>query len=454
MMARSTAKSPRENPQHTRRITRFGRHLAQSIMLEEAGTPGVVKTSILLISALITGFVLWSMVVQFNETTVAIGEIRPVNEVQPVQHFEGGIVEKILVRDGALVKAGDTLIRLQGALANTELERMQTRLVTLDIHRERLKAFALERNPDFGIETAKFAPLRDEQKDILSAQNQARRATEAVLQTRITEQEQALGSLVEQEATATINLELIAEELAMHAILAEKGLVSQLQLIASKRALNQAQGALQNVQARRSATRAALQAARQALTETWARLRNEALREVGDISIESAQLQEEMGRLLDRAARLAITAPSDGIVNGLTVKSPGAVIAPGAKILEIVPIENELVAEVNISPRDIGHMRLGEETMVKISSFNYARFGGIEGRLVQVSAGSFKDENGEVFFKGLIELSKDYVGPVSQPHKILPGMTVEADIKTGEKSLFQYMIRPVYNAVSTAFRER
>ena len=121
---------------------------------------------------------------------------------------------------------------------------------------------------------------------------------------------------------------------------------------------------------------------------------------------------------------------------------------------EIVPISDSLIAEVRISPRDIGHVDLGTEVLVKIDTYNFARYGSITSSLDHISASSFMDEEGNSYFKGLVALPQNYIGTDPKSNRITSGMTVVADIRTGKKTLLQYLVKPINNALNTSFRER
>jgi HlyD family secretion protein/adhesin transport system membrane fusion protein len=123
-------------------------------------------------------------------------------------------------------------------------------------------------------------------------------------------------------------------------------------------------------------------------------------------------------------------------------------------LAEIVPISGGLVAEVKISPRDIGHVNVGSEVLLKIDTYNYARYGSITSSLRQVSASSFLDEEGNTYFKGFVDLPNNYIGTDPKSNRITSGMTVVADIQTGKKTLLQYLVKPINNALNTSFRER
>jgi HlyD family secretion protein/adhesin transport system membrane fusion protein len=236
--------------------------------------------------------------------------------------------------------------------------------------------------------------------------------------------------------------------------LLDKGLVSRVTYLETERALSQARGDLTGVQGKIAEARGALGEARNSLLELDAKLRNEALGEMGLVTAELAQVREKLARLEDRVARLEVTAPVRGIVKGLRIKTIGGVVRPGETLMELVPLGDALVAEVKIMPRDIGHVAIGQPAKVKISTYDSARFGGLDGTLKQISASTFQEDRGEAYYKGVIELSQDHVGSDPEANPILPGMVVDADIVTGNRSLFRYFLKPIFRGLDSSFHER
>lgn len=430
------------------------RFLSRSILLEEAGPPRAVFTTVTLCAFLVFGFLVWAAIVQLDEKTAAPGEILPINFVQPVQHLEGGIVAQILVQDGDDVKAGDPLVVMDDTAFLADLDRMRTRHAALTLQEERLRAFALDRTLDYSAFVEGFGELRDDQAAVFEAQSKARDAQLSVVRSQIEERRNELDGLKQQEAMLSEQVDLVAEEVSLRGELVEKGLSSKLIYLGTKRELSRTQAELAQVRSNQARTRANLAESESRYLELESRLRNDALSELSQISSERQEVAEELKRLEDKVSRLMVTAPVDGTVNGLTVKSVGSVLAPGALVAEVVPNQRELVAEVRISPQDVGHVKVGKPALVKVETYDFARYGGIEGKVSHVSAASFLDEEGQPYFKGRVSLERNFVGPEQANYILTPGMTLVADIKTGEKSLMGYLVRPVYNALGPAFSER
>jgi len=435
-------------------VSYYARFLSRAVLLEEIGPPPAVVSCITVISLFVIGALAWSAVTKLDETTVAQGAVMPASSVQPVQHLEGGIVSEVLVRNGELINKGQTLVRLAPTATLSERDRAAARHAALDMQITRLKSFALGQAADFSNYESQYPSLVRDQKDILAQQNSSLDAQREVVLAQISEQKNELKVLAEQEKTQKTGLDIISEEVKIRQELVDKGLGSKLRLLEVQRNFNKAQGDLQNTQTRRASVLANIREAEGSLEELGAKLKNEALNQMGSLSKELAEVSSELNRLQDKVSRLNITAPSSGIVKGLQYRSAGAVIPPGGVVAEIVPNSDSLVAEVRISPRDVGHVQVGEDVLVKVDTYNFARFGGISGTLNHVSASSFIDEQGENYFRGIVELPQNFIGPDPQSNRITAGMTVIADIKTGEKTLLQYLVKPINNALNTSFRER
>lgn len=162
----------------------------------------------------------------------------------------------------------------------------------------------------------------------------------------------------------------------------------------------------------------------------------------------------EIEKLRERLSRVDIVAPVDGIVQDLQYKTVGGVIAPGAVVLNVVPIEDVLRAEVRLSTSDIGHVKEGQRVRVKVTTYDFLRYGIVEGKVSVISAFSSVDDQGAPYFRAYVELSRNSLGATAQEMPILPGMTVQADIVTDQHSVLEYLLRPLFVAFSQGMRER
>ena len=435
---------------HQNQITRL---LSTATLLEEKGPPGALCHFLLLICLLVGGFVIFSVVTDITEAAVVHGEVVPGDSVKVVQHLEGGIISKVLVEEGQLVSKGQPLARLDEASALAELDQMRALETSLVLRAQRLRAFVMGKEPDFSA-SDKYADLVEDQYSLLEMQLRAQNSQRKVIESRIQQRAAHVAALEEEKTHLQERMGISQELLDMRKQLLDKGLVSRVTYLETERALSQARGDLTGVQGKIAEARGALGEARNSLLELDAKLRNDALGEMGLVTAELAQVREKLARLEDRVARLEIVAPVRGIVKGLRIKTIGGVVRPGETLMELVPLGDALVAEVTIMPRDIGHVAIGQPAKVKISTYDSARFGGLDGTLKQISASTFQEDRGEAYYKGVIELSQDHVGNDPEANPILPGMVVDADIVTGNRSLFRYFLKPIFRGLDSSFHER
>ena len=236
--------------------------------------------------------------------------------------------------------------------------------------------------------------------------------------------------------------------------LMEQKLTPKLAYLSAARDLERLKGEKARFIAQERTGREALAEAESRLADQESKLGHDALNEMGTVTAELAQVQEAKAKLEDRAARTEIVSPVRGIVQELAVTSSGSVIQAGGVVTKILPADDALVIENQITPRDIGHVSPGQPVRIKVASYDYARFGAVTGTLSRISPSTFLDEKKNPYYKGVVTLDRLYVGTDAKKNHILPGMTVQVDVVTGEKTILQYLLKPIYLAATQAFQER
>jgi len=434
--------------------SRQSRHLAQAVLLEESGTSALVRFTMLVASLTTLAFVIWAAITDVPEIASAEGQVIPSGQVQTVQHLEGGIVREIMARDGDLVEAGQTILRLDPAQAISDLEQTRAREATLLIKAERLRAFAEERQPDFSAMPQGYERLIADNASIFASQAQARDTARSVITSQIDQKRSDLKLLESQERSLREQLGPLNEEMKMREELVAKGLVSRVVFLDTKRELSRVQGELSRLIGQEVTAREALTETENRLIDSRSTVQKATMDELGVTVNELAQVQESIGRLEDRVKRLEISSPVRGLVKGLTVKNQGAVIAPGGQVCDVVPVETDMKVDAKITTKDVGHLHIGQPVKVKVTTYDFARYGAVHGTLTKISATSFVDDKGNPFFKGVIELEHNYVGENPGRFMVHPGMSVTAEIITGDKTLLQYMLKPIFTQVQQSFHER
>ena len=397
---------------------------------------------------------IWAHLTSVDEIAVTSGEVVPTGQVQVVQHLEGGIISAIMVREGDIVSAGDILIQLDRTMAQGELLQQQARLMSLDIQTERLRAVGEGNFPDFSFAGVAYRDMVEDQLKIYSSALEAADNRRNVLIDQNRQREAELSAFREEEETLLRNLQILEEEFVMRETLYNQGLATKGDYLDVQRQLNDAIGDLAKLTSERKKVAEALEESRSRLIEQRSDQREIALAEMGDLMAEVAALRESLARSSDRVHRLDVRAPVRGIIKGLQANTIGGVLPPGGQLLEIVPLDKELLIETRITTRDVGHVKVGQPVSVKVTTFDFARYGGITGSLKDISAATFVDEEGNPYYKGMITLNQSYVGGDPEQNKVLPGMTVQADINIGRKTLLEYLLKPIVSSVNESFRER
>jgi len=429
--------------------------LAMPIELEEGAPPALARAALAIISGLVVLLLVWSNIAQVRERSIAFGEISPYGSTREVAHLEGGIVEEVYVEPGEEVSEGDQLVRLRIENAGGEFSRVAARRGNLMLVAERLSAQLEDRRPDFGERAEEWPDLAEEQRSIYAAAvNQHRSAMETLTAKEASAKSEVAGA--EAEAATTSELRTLArQQLAIQEELIEEGFTSRQALIDAQAAYASANAAARASQTRLEQARGALASAAAELESAEAAYRNRVAEERARALAELAELEQPLLSLEDQAKRLTVRAPIGGLVKSINVKGRGDVVRPGGLIAEITPTDARLVAEVRVKPRDIGHVAIGQDTKITVTTFDPNRYGTLAGSVSHISADTFVDERtGEPYYVAFVSLESDEPAQLALVERLSPGMEVRADIITSSRSLMQYLLKPVERSLDRAFSER
>ncbi len=443
-----------KKPLRVRGESQLVRHLSYPLLLEQAGPPILVRIQILLLIVAVFGFLIWAAITQLKETVQASGEVIPSGSVIAIQHLEGGIVSKILVRDGDLVEIGDVLIRLDSSAALAQQKENDVRAVILEIRAERLTASAENRRPKFDDLPKKFSEIVRAEKAIFRQNEEEIRNELRILMHQKRQRIAELEVLKSQARKLVDRAGILSKQKSMRESLLARGLVSKILYFQTLVQHGAAVGELEEVRGKIVGARSTIREVQSKIKQVRSSYRNKSLDEAGSVAAELASVRETAFALRDRVERLEVKAPVHGIIKGLTTNTVGGVVQPGGIISEIVPIDEELIVEVRINPLDIGHIRKGQKADIKITTYDFSRFGAIEGHIINISGTTFKDREGEVYYKASIRLNKTYVGTDKFANPVLPGMISEISIGTGQRTLLEYLLKPIFLSFESAFNER
>ena len=434
---------------HASRTPRPDAHV---LALEEVRVSGLEGTVVFGAMLLLAGFIGWAAITVVPEVAVGTGEVAPVTAPAPVQHLEGGIVDAVLVTEGELVVAGQPILRMNDAAARADLGQLQIRNASLRLQASRLAA--LIEGGLAAMPALESGALAGPQREALASRLQVLSDRRAVLAEQAAQRQSELTSTGGQIAALDRQIDLHAAELEVREALGRSGLTTRIAMLEARRLLIVSQGERDRLTGQAATLRRALAEVGARMEETHSAAVDEARQEAARVALEIAETDEAIRRLDDRAERTLVRAPSAGVVRGLAVQRPGTVLQPGALIAEVMSRDVPLVADVRLLPRDIGFIRPGQPVTLKVQAFDYTRFGTVQGEVERISAGTFPDEQRQPHYRARIALSQAHVGHDPGQARLVPGMTVQADIRTGEKTVLQYLLKPIYASVANSFRER
>ncbi len=435
--------------------TKQDRYLSQSVVLEESGLSTLVRSSILLVAVLLMSFFIWAAYSTVDEMASTTGQVIPNTPVQVIQHLEGGIIEEIFVKEGQIVKKGGQIARLSPKAALADLNQMRAKLASLTAQKARLIAMIEGEGADFSSIPAQYGAIIQGQIKLLNAQRNNFESKLSVTQNDIERARVRLENILDQQESLQRQIAFAEQEVQVQKLGYEKGLMSRLNVIAAERDKNRVESELVRVIGELVGARKDLTNSNRELEKLIDTTREENLRELEAVTSEYSQVVEGIARLEDRVSRLEIYSPVWGIIKELSLKTVGGVIGPGSVLTEIIPLDKTRRVEVKISTKDIGHVSVGQGVTVKISTYDYARYGGIEGVLESISPTTFEDPSGdEPYYLGIVRLDKSHVGGDPNKNLVLPGMTVQASIHTGSKTIMEYLLKPIYASINKSFQER
>ncbi|MBT4700668.1 MAG: HlyD family type I secretion periplasmic adaptor subunit [Rhodospirillaceae bacterium] len=400
-------------------------------------------------------FLGWANFAELDEVAIATGEVIPQGKVKLIQHLEGGIIEEIFVKEGTVVKEGAPLVQLNLASSGVNREELVVRLDGQLLVRARLEAEANGKKLVFPKDVAARRPGQAAaQRRAYDARKREIASTVRVAQTQVSQRRSELEEVQSRARAITQNLKLANERLKLSKSLLEKGLIPKIEFL-------QLEAELENLKGDQKGLAPSLARARGAVNEANARIRETRERSKRESEEELVKTEQALGRIkellteaTEQGSRSQIKSPIAGIVKNMRYNTIGGVVKPGEAIMEVVPTGGDLVVEAKLDPGDRAYVREGQRVVVKLSAYDYARYGGLEGIVNNVAPDSNTNEEGKPYFPITIKPEKVYLGDRPGDFPVMPGMQATVDIHTGSRSVMEFLIRPVLKLRAEAFRER
>ncbi len=398
----------------------------------------------------------WANFAKLDEVAVVPGEVIPLGNSKVIQHLEGGIIEELFIKEGDVVRAGQTLLQLDLGSGGANIQELQARHDSELLTRARLEAEANGADaPVFPPEIMVRAPEQaNAQRLAFNARKRQLSAGLAILGELVKQRKLEVQEMEARLRAVKNNLALTRERFKISEDLLKDGLTSRVDHLQLGAEVENLQGELQTIQASIPRARAAVSEAEQRVSEDEVRFRREAQDELNKTEQSISRIRELLNRAEEQGVRAEIKSPIDGIIINLAFTAVGNVVKPGEPIMELVPTGENMVVEGRMRPTDRGYVAEGQRALVKISTYDFARYGGLEGVVTLVAADTSTDENGMPYFRVVVQPEKTYLGETRGVLPIMPGMEATVDIHTGQKTVMDYLIKPVLKLKEEAFRER
>jgi len=444
---------PRQISDKARR--RYADFLPENQAAIERQHSPVARTLTWVLALLVAVLVTYIAVAEVEQVASAPGVVRPDGRVKVVNHPEGGRVAAIHVREGDLVSEGQVLVELDPALIGEEVGKKRAEWLSAEFQVARLDAEAAGRAPAFD------PALAAERPDLVAAETSLYRARAEALTSRRAQADEVIRQRAQEVMTLEgrarqqqESLEILRAQVEALRKLKEQGYFPELRYLTVLRELSDAEGQLNETISQLESARSALAEAEEArvgIDRDWqSQVQGELTDALARRDLAKANLAQS-----DTALRnLVVLSPAAGVVQELKINNLGQAVAPNQEMMKVVPVGDTLVVEAKVANADISKIEIGQAARVKITTYNYVRYGVLDGRVEQISPDATKDEKtGQLLFAVWVRTEKNYLGEVAGKNQVSPGMTAEVDLVIGKRTILSYLTDRLQQTAAEAFGE-
>ena len=414
---------------------------------------------------------LWAAFAWVDEVTRAEGQVVPSQRTQSIQNLEGGILQEVLVREGQVVEKNTPLARLENVLAGSSYRDAYNRMLDHKAAIIRLTAELNNAEPVFGDDFAKEfeegakdlreADVREKSRQIIEdhmgtyqARRQQREAELELLKSQFEQRQKDVEEQLSRKNQLERSLKIAVEQRDIAFSLMQRRNLSRTEYLNLEQKVVSLQGDIETLAASLPKAQAAAREAEQRISFRQAELNTAVNEEINKRRTELASLRETLSAGGDRVARTELRSPVRGTVKQIYLNSLGGVVKPGESIMDIVPLDETLLVEARVRPADVAFLHPGQKAVVKISAYDFSIYGGLEGKLEQISADTIEDKKGEFHYLVKVRTNTTALKYRQQELPIIPGMMASVDILTGKKTILDYVLKPILKAKQNALRER
>jgi len=397
-------------------------------------------------------FLLWAGLTRLDEVTRGEGKVIPSKQLQVIQSVDGGVITEIRVAEGQIVNAGEVLMKIDPVRFLSNLRENRAQYLALLAKVTRLKAVS---------EGTPFIPpeeIKAEIPEIVAQELQLYNSTKAemdaqqhIAQQQLSQRAQEMIEATARRDQASKGLALTSQELSLNQPLLKSGAVSEVEVLRLERDVSRYRGERDQANAQISRSQAAINEAKRKIQEVELNRQNQIRAELSDANAKLNALSEGTAGLADKVKNADIPSPVRGTVKRIFFNTVGGVVQPGKEVIEVVPLDDALLLEARVLPKDIGFLHPGQKAMVKFTAYDFSIYGGLDAVVEHISADSVVDDKGNAFYLIRVRTNKASLG---ENLPIIPGMIAEVDVLTGKKSVLSYLLKPVLRAKANALTER
>ena len=395
---------------------------------------------------------LWAAFAKVDEVARGEGKVIPSQQLQVIQSFDGGVVDEILVHEGDTVNKGDLLLKIDPARFVSSYRENQVSAASLQARAARLRALTQNSAFDVSAEiTASSPAIVEHERQQYEANKKELEEQLSISKSQLEQRQQELREVKAKLAQVTQALDIANQQLSVTQPLLKSGAVSEVEILKLQGEVSNAQGARNQALAQLQRLEAAVDEAEGKVREVELNTSNKWRAELSETLTKLSSLNESGTGLADKIKYSEIRSPVHGTVQKLITNTLGGVVQPGHEVIEIIPLDDQLLIEARIAPKDIAFVHPGQLAVVKLTAYDFSVYGALDGVLEHISADTMKDDKDNVYY--LVRIRTNRQG-FSSKLPIIPGMTAQVDILTGKKTVLSYLLKPVLKAKQNALTER
>ncbi|MBR9728195.1 HlyD family type I secretion periplasmic adaptor subunit [Shewanella intestini] len=426
------------------------------------------------LTAMMGCFFIWAYFSKLDQVTSGEGKVIPSSQIQIIESLDGGVLQEIFVQEGIMVEKGQPLARIDDTRFRSDFDQQEQEVFGLQANIIRMRAeldsivisgmdanwrqqIKITKSPlVFSDELTNNEPeLIQRQQQEYSGRIDSLNNQLEILIRQIQQRQQETQELASRITTLTKSFQLVSKELELTRPLARKGIVPEVELLKLERTVNDIQGELKTLRLLRPKVKASMD-------EAILKRREAVLSFAADLRAQLNESQNNLSRMnqaqigaFDKVSKAVITSPVIGTIKSIHINTLGGVVQPGEEIIEIVPSEDKLLIETKIPPKDIAFLYPGLPAVVKVTAYDFTRYGGLKGVVEHISADTSQDEDGNSFYTIRVRTQESSLQKDDgTPMPIIPGMLTSVDIITGQRTILEYILNPILRAKDTALRER